>query len=91
MITVYPPAGVLGVGRYRTTHRTVRPLSIERAMALVDDLDRRGISVAANVTGGGVLVQLIAKQALSTADEVRVLAAFRSVTDARLNWCGTEA
>lgn len=86
MLTIYPPAGVLGFGRYRTAHRTIRPLAITTAMAIVDDLDRQGIYISARVRESGVAVDLSPSRPVTTRQEARAIGAFTAVTDARVMW-----
>lgn len=85
VITVYPPTGVLGFGRYRTAHLTTRPLTPAAAMTIVDRLDVQGIHVAARIRRG-TTVELIPIRPLTTVERVRATAAFRDVTDSPLAW-----
>lgn len=79
---VYPP---LGAGRYRTATVTARPLTPAAAMDIVDRLDSEGIYVAARIRRGAT-VEVTPIRPCTTTQEVRALAAFRAVTDARLAW-----
>jgi hypothetical protein len=80
---VYPPAGVLGIGRYRTANMVARPLSALEANAIGVALNERRIPVAVSVDAHRS-VHLWPWRTLTTADEVTALRAFTDRTDARL-------
>jgi hypothetical protein len=86
VLTVYPPAGVFGFGRYRTAHRTVRPLAVDEALRIVQTLDAEGIYISARIREGVVSVELEPTRELTTRQEARALAAFAAKTDARITW-----
>lgn len=82
---IYPPTGVGGLGRSRTVGVIARPLTVAAALDVLTQLERRHLSVAYSVDRRHV-VHLWPQQAVTTAEEVAVLAAFSAVTDARIAW-----
>lgn len=80
---VYPPPGILGLGRSRTVQVVARPLSAVEANAIGVALAARHIPVAVSVDAHHV-IHLWPWLLLSTAQEVAALRAFAAVTDSRL-------
>lgn len=82
---IYPPPGVFGFGRYRTVGRIARPLDGIAAFCLVSALADQGVPLRV-VEDGRKIVHLHALAPTTTADEVRAIRAFSSITDARIAW-----
>lgn len=83
---VYPPSS--GIGHTTYVGVIARPLHTADAEVLTTVLAEVGIPVR---VVAGPIVHLYALAAVSTRDEVRVLAAVGSATDARLSWHGAVA
>ena len=76
---IYPPTGVLGLGRYRTVGVVARHLGPVDGPALVEILAEQGIPL--RVVDTGRVVHLYALRPMSTVDEVRALRAVSAETD----------
>jgi len=88
MITrVYPPPGILGLGRYRTVGVIARPISAGDANAIAVALAQAGIQITVSVDKHRVVhLWPWPGWPLTNAQEITALRAFIAVTDCRIAW-----
>lgn len=84
-IVIYPPPGILGLGRSRTVNVITRPLDPAVAAEVAAQLSRDGLPVLPAVDEHEV-VHVWGLRSTTTAEEVTALRAFTAVTDAPIRW-----
>jgi len=82
---VYPPPGILGLGRSRTVGVIAHHVTDADADAIVDQLDAQGIPVAMT-HGPGSQVNLQPSAPVTTRQEVRAIRIVQAFTDAPIAW-----
>jgi hypothetical protein len=84
-VIVYPPPGILGLGRSRTVGVIAHFVTDAEADAIVDQLAAQGIPVALS-HGPGTRVNLRPYAPVTTRQEARAIRIVSDVTDAPIAW-----